>query len=308
MDGHLNKRSRVVGIHNLHPRREIAAHLRQSRLDAIRRVQRIGSGCLPDSESCGRFAIVAPLDIIELGAEFYTSNVLDLYNGPVRVGTNGNIRKLLRGFKKVLHDDGDIQVLPFYRRCSTELPCGNLYVVGSQGQDYIFDRQAVLGELVGIQPDSHRILGAETLDLTDPGDAGQHLLQAGLGIVLQIVFVHASVFGDQADDDQVIPRGFANCNAGALNHLGEAGHRELELVLHLGPRNVRISSRLEGQLKAGGASRITRAGKIQHVVKTRHLLLDDLGHAVFHCLRRRPRIEGLNGDGWRSNGWVLGNG
>ena len=50
------------------------------------------------------------------------------------------------------------------------------------------------------------------------------------------------------------------------------------------------------------------AGHVQHVVEPGHLLLDDLGHAVFHGLGRGPRVESGNGDGRRGDRRILGYG
>ena len=166
----------------------------------------------------------------------------------------------------------------------------------------------VIGQLVGIEPDAHGILGAEDLHLAHARHPRQDLLQVGLGIVSQVIAVHAAVFRDQAHDHQVVPGGFADLDPLALDHVGQARHGELEFVLHLGPGEVRIGSRGKGQLDAGSARRIAGGGHVQHLVEAGHLLLDDLRHAVFHGLRRGPGIKGGNGDGRRGDGGILGYG
>ena len=129
-----------------------------------------------------------------------------------------------------------------------------------------------------------------------------------MGIVPQVVPIHAPVFRDQAHDHQVVPGGLAHLDALALHHLRQARHGELELVLHLGPGQIRIGPRGKGQLDAGRAGRIAGGGQIQHLVEAGHLLLDDLRHAVFHRLRRGPRIKGGDGDGRRRDGRILRDG
>ena len=192
-------------------------------------------------------------DIIGFGPEFCPSHILDPHDGSIRVGAEGDDGKLLGCLKQALDDDGSVQTLPFHRRRATKLPGGHFHVVGLQRCDDILNCHLVIGQLVGVQPDAHRVLRAEFLDLADPGHACQHLLQVGLGIIPQIVAVHAVVFRDQAHNDQIIPRGFADHDARSLDHLRQTRHGELELVLHLGPSQVRIGSRFEGQFEAGRA-------------------------------------------------------
>ena len=93
-----------------------------------------------------------------------------------------------------------------------------------------------------------------------------------------------------------------------LHHIGQTRHGELELVLHLGPGEVRIGPRGKGELDPAGAGRIAGGGHVQQLVESGHLLLDDLDHAVFHGFGRGPGIKGVNGDGRRGDGRILGDG
>ncbi len=197
---------------------------------------------------------------------------------------------------------------PVHRRRPAELAGGDLHVVGLERRENVLHRQMVIGQLVGVQPDAHGILGAEVLHLAHARNARQDLLQVGLGVVPQVVAVHAAVFRDQAHDDQVVPGRLADRDPLALDHLGQAGHGELELVLHLGPGKVRIGPRGEGQLEPGASGRIAGGGQVEHLVEAGHLLLDDLGDAVLHGLGRGAGIGGLDVDRGRGDGRILGDG
>ena len=107
---------------------------------------------------------------------------------------------------------------------------------------------------------------------------------------------------------QIVPGGLADSDALTLHDLGQTRHGQLELVLHLRPGEVWIGPRCKGQLDAGSTGRIAGGGQINHLVETGHLLLDDLGDAVFHGLRRGPWIKGLNIDRWGCDRRVLGYG
>ena len=83
---------------------------------------------------------------------------------------------------------------------------------------------------------------------------------------------------------------------------------ELQLVLHLGPGEVRIGPRGEGELDPPGAGGIAGGGHVQQLVESGHLLFDDLDYAVLHGFGRGPGIKGVNGDGWGGDGRILGDG
>ena len=118
---------------------------------------------------------------------------------------------------------------------SRQLAGRDLHVVSLERGDHIVDRQGIVCQLVGIQPDTHGVLGAELFHLPHTGHPRDHLLQVRLGIVHQVVAVHAPVFRDQTDDHQIISGGLADRDPLALDHVGQARHGELELVLYLGP-------------------------------------------------------------------------
>ncbi len=109
----------------------------------------------------------------------------------------------------------------------------------------------IFGQLVGIQPDAHGILAAEFVHFPHPRHPRKHLLQAGLGIVPQVIPVHAPVFRNQADDQQVVSGGLAHLHPLLLHHLRQARHGQLELVLHLGPGQVRIGARAQTSAQRG---------------------------------------------------------
>jgi len=237
---------------------------------------------------------VIGIDVVGFGPQFGPPHVLDPHDGAVPIGVDRHVGKLLRSLQQVLHDDRSVQTLPFQGGRSAKLSGGNLDVIDPQRLDHVFERQAVAGELDGVQPHAHRVLRAERGHLAHAGNPGQDFFQVRLGVVAQIIPVHAAVFGDEPHDDQVIPRRFADLHAGALDHLRQAGHGQLQLVLHLGPGQIRVGPRLEGQLDAGRARGIAGPREIQHVVEARHLLLDDLRHAVLHRLGRGTGVETLD--------------
>ncbi len=253
-------------------------------------------------------AVVKHFAPVPLGAQLRPSHIAHPHDGAVRVDAQRDGGELLRGLEQVLDDNGSVQPLPFQRRHPAELAGGNLHVIGLQSLDDIFHGQTVISQFIRIEPDPHGILGGKGFHFTHPGHPRQHLLDVGLGVVRQVKFIHAAVFRGETDNDEPVPGGLADLDALALHHVGQTRHGELELVLHLGPSEVRIGPRSKGELDSPSAGRIAAGGHVQQLVKSGHLLLDDLHHAVFHGFGRGPGIEGVNGDGRRGDGRILGDG
>ncbi len=84
---------------------------------------------------------------------------------------------------------------------------------------------------------------AKSLHFTHTGHPGQHLLEVGLGVVRQILVIHAAVFGNQSHHHQIVTGGLADLDALLLHHFGKRCHGELQLILHLGPGEVRVGPR-----------------------------------------------------------------
>ena len=190
-------------------------------------------------------------DIVGFGPEFCPAHIFHPHDGPIRVGADGDCSKFFRCLEHALNNDAGIQALAFFRRRSAKLPGGHFHVVGLQCCDHILNRHLVISQLVGVQPDAHRILAAEFLYFSHPRHPRKNFFQGGLGIVPQVITIHASAFRDQAHNDQVVFRGLAHLHPLVLHHRRQARHGELKFVLHLGPGEIRIGPRGKGQLNAG---------------------------------------------------------
>ncbi len=140
------------------------------------------------------------------------------------MSANGDGGKLAGGLEQVLDDDGSIQTLAVQGRRPTELAGGDFHVVGPKGHDDVFNRQVVVRQLVGVEPDPHGILRTEVFHLAHPRHPRQHLLEVGLGIVSQVIPIHAAVFRNQANDDQPVASGFTDFDSLALNHVRQVCH------------------------------------------------------------------------------------
>ncbi|CSH33789.1 Uncharacterised protein [Shigella sonnei] len=77
-----------------------------------------------------------------------------------------------------------------------------------------------------------------------------------------------------------------------LNFLRQQRHRQLQFVLHLNLRDIRISTRLKGQGDLHGTRGVTVRGHVHQVIDTVHILFDNLCHRVLHCFRISAGVGG----------------
>ena len=297
-----------MGVHHLHPWREVQAQLFHGVFDGLGRIQGISSRGLSDSQTGGGHPVEVGQYIVAFGSNGRLSDITDPDRGTVRVNANRNSGEFFRSLQQVLDHDGRVQALALLGRRPSELAGRNFHVMDPERPDHIFKGEIEFRQFVGVDPDPHGVLGPETFDFTHARHPGQYLFDVRLGIVPQGISVHASIRRCQPDDHQVVPGGFADHDSLALNHVRQTRHGQLELVLDLGPGEVRIGPGDEGQLQARHARRGTHTGDVQQIVETGHLLFYDLGDRILNGLGRSSGIERLDGDGRRGNGRVLGNG
>jgi hypothetical protein len=78
-----------------------------------------------------------------------------------------------------------------------------------------------------------------------------------------------------------------------LNLLGQQRHGELQLVLHLHLRNIRVRGVVERECNRGVPRGLAGRGHVDQAVETLHVLLDDLRHRVLDHFRRGAGVQVL---------------
>ena len=215
-------------------------------------------------------------------------HVGDAHDRTVGVHAQRHRRELLGGLEQRLHQDRGVEPLPGNGRGAAELPGGDLHVVGANTGHHVGDGHAVLGQLVGVEPDPHGVTAAEGLSLAHTGHAREHVLDVGYEVVAQVDVGPCRIRGGQPDDHEEVARRLAHAETGLLHDFGQAGNGHLQLVLNLRPGQVRIGAGLEGQRQRRGARRVAGRLHVEQVIEAGHLLFDDLDHAVFDGLRQAP--------------------
>ena len=193
MDGGADKRCGVVGETHLNPFGEVGFQLGDALAHTQGGVQRIGPRRQIDPHAGRRLAGIVGLDAVVLGAQLHPGNVAEGHARAIAVGLDQNAAELLCGFQAGLRRDGGIELLPWYRRQTTQLADRDLSVLHFNGRDHIAHGELVLGQPGGIKPDAHGVLSTEQLSGANAGHTSDRILQIGGDEISQVGAVEATV-------------------------------------------------------------------------------------------------------------------
>jgi hypothetical protein len=213
----------------------------------------VGAAGEADAHAAGGLAVDEALDVEGLAGELDAGDVGEADLRAVGVDAEDDGGELVGGLQAGLGGDRGVELLAGDGRDAAELAGGDLGVLGLDRGADVEGGEAVGGELVGVEPDAHGVLGAEGLDLADAGDAGDRVLQGRDDIVGDVVAGHAAVGRDEGGDHQEVHGRLGDAHALALDLLGQLRHGELQLVLDLDLGDVGVGAGLEGDGDGGGA-------------------------------------------------------
>ncbi|MNN23196.1 hypothetical protein D3C81_1365840 [compost metagenome] len=295
----------VIREYRLHAFREEWLKLGDGLAQCLGGIQGVGPGRQFDRQTGSRFAVELGADGIVLAAKADGGNIAQTYLRAVTVDLEQDLFELLGGLQTGLADDRGIELGAGQGRQAAELTGGNLDVLRRDGGAHIDRGQLVLVQLGRIEPDTHRILGTEHLEVTDTGGPRDRVLHVGHDVVGQVVLGHAAIFRDQTDYQQEVLHRLGNTDTLLLHFLRQQRGRQVQLVLHLNLGSVGVGPLLEGRGDGHGAVGVTFRRDITQVVDTVELLLDHLNHGVLNRLCRSTRVGHGDGDRWRRNARVL---
>ena len=175
-------------------------------------------------------------------------------------------------------------------RHSADLARSNVDILVLDCSDDVARHELEALQLVRIDPHTHRILRTENVDVADPGDPRQVVLDVGCEPVRNIdvgCLVGRIV---DADDHQEVGRALRHCHALLLNNLRQAGDRRLDLILDLHLSDVGRDGLVEHRGNRDRAARTRGRAEIEQAVEPRQRLLDDLRDAAFERRRGGARI------------------
>src|SRR2546426_994121 len=160
----------------------------------------------------------------------------------VRIGAQQDIFKFRHRAQSgsPLHDH--VELLSFDGRLVSDLSNRHLGILVLNCTDDIAGGETKAVQLVRIDPNAHGVLGTEHVRFADARDAADRIENAGCDVISQGVFIEAVINRREREKHHEITRGFRHHDALLLHGLRQTGRGQLQFILHLNLRRVRVGS------------------------------------------------------------------
>ena len=305
LDRHLHEGAGVVGQRGLQLMGEARLQLGEPGLDRIGHRDRVGSLGQAHAHRRRGPALEAGHDVVVLAAQLDPRDIAQAHRAAVAGGLQHDLAELAHRLQLAARGDGHVELLARRRRQAADLAGGDLRVLRVDRAGDVRGHQPVGGQLRRVEPQPHRMAGAQGLHIAHAVDAADDIGQAGGDVVADLDVGGAVVGRVQRDDHQVVGAGLGDGDALVLHRLGQLRQRLLHLALHLHQRDIDIGAGIEGQRDAGLAGRGAGRGHRLQAVEALHALLDDLGDRILQRPGRGAGIGGADRDARRRDVRIL---
>ena len=195
MDRGFNCRCGVVDDLVIHVGRKERFRTLHRLVDRLGSLELVGAGQEVDGHRAARLAIQTPEGVIVLRAELGAPDVFDPDYLAGRTLAHDDVLELLSRDQAARSADGIGEQLVLRRRRGANFAGGGLEILLLHGRNDVRRGQAELGQLIGLEPDPHAIVGpAEKIHLRDPRDPQQLVAQVDAAVVDEEIGV-VGVFG-----------------------------------------------------------------------------------------------------------------
>ena len=262
-------------------------------LDVLDNGRSIRTGGLEDNHRHTRMPIHIITESVSQTAQLNIGDILEPQHFAVGIGSDHDILELLLGLQAPLIAHHILERLVAQL---AELAGRSLDILFGQRRRHVGRHQFVLGHHIGLEPDTHRVVGTHHHRIAHTGNT----LNLGHDVDVRIVFEEllvVPVVGTVKREDQQHTGLSLLGDDTDLRYLGRQETLRLgHTVLHVDGRHVGVDTLLE----VDGDRRITGigggGGHVIHVLHTVDLLLQRSDHAVQHSLGVRTGIGGIHPD------------
>ncbi len=310
VDAFLHELRRVVVDGMLETRRKFRGELLHRLPHTRRGRQGIRSRPLKDGDRDALATVEPAGHVVALGTEFDPADVGepdDLAAGHVAVATgrgraglsrlHDHVGKLVGRGESSGRVDRQLEIDAGRGWRLAQLPRRHLHVLLAESANHVDRRHAATGELVGIEPDPHRVVTASKEgDVADAVEPRQRVLHLEQRVVGEVELVVAAIGRDEIHAEQDAGGLLLRRHPLPLHLFGELGqcHRDPVLREHL--RLIDVGAERERDIDHALAVVGALRRQIEHVLDAVHFLFDRRGDSVGHHLRARARIESLDRD------------
>ena len=212
------------------------------------------------------------------------------------MGFHQNPFKLLGPTQAAAQGQHGIQLLSGGRGVLAQLARGQLDVLRSNRCGDVAGGDPKGLQLVGVQPNAHRVFGAKEVGLAHPLDPSQLIEHGGGGKAAQGHGALAVVLGGQDHKHQVIALRLGDGHAQAAHIVGQTCLDTLVSVLRLHRGDVDVGASLKRQGQRAGPQ-FGGGLHVEQAFDAVHFLLDERGHGLLDHLGRSARVGDVERDG-----------
>ena len=228
-----------------HVRREVFLRRLDNLLDIPDGLQRVGVVGQHDRETDGSLAVRRGLggNLQLTGRD--AGNVSETHEGAILSGLDDDALEILRRREAALHDACVLTFLRIRGGHHAHRAAGSLHVLVPDSVHHVGNRDIELGNLVRVQPDAHRVIGGEDVDVADAVYALDLVDQVNVEVVFDEIPVEAAVRRrNRADQRHVLGRFFRRDAVGS-DFGRKAGRCDGDVVLHQHRVHVAVGAQLE---------------------------------------------------------------
>ena len=288
----------VVGHAVIHARGEALLQLEHLLVDRVGGLESVCAGQLEDGHGDGRAAVVSHGGAVVRCGEFGAADVAEARHAAVIADVDDHVVEL-GGVGEAALDVHRVLELrgSFRQRRPANDAGGDLHVLLGHGVDDVVGGEASCGQLVGVEPEAHRVVAhAEDIDVADTRETRDLVLDLERGVVAEEDGVVRVIRRKQRDNERDVGRRFFDRDALALDLERELGLGDGHpiLHLHLGDIEIRAGGKGDGERHVAVVGRL--AGHVEHVLDAVDLLLQRRGHGLRDGQGIGAGIAGGDGD------------
>jgi hypothetical protein len=214
-----------------------------------------------------------------------------------RIGAHDDVREFSRIGEPARGVDLKLERRPGRRRRRADLAGGDLDVLLGDGVLNVERGHAEVGELVGVEPDAHRIAPfAEDLDVADAGQSLQLIDDLQIGVIRQRDLIDRTIGRGQIDDENEVRVLLLDRHAALIDDRRQRRSRLRNAVLDVDGGDIERVADVERDGDRRRAVVRARRRHVRHALDAVDLLLERRRHRVGDDLRACARIVGADDD------------
>ena len=259
---------------------EAALHLLERLADRRRHDEAVRARLLVDGDERRRLIVEPAVDDVLLQADARARDVADAHDrAAVLARAQDDLLVLLRVGERALRHHREAQLDRRGGRLLADLPGAEERVLGGDRVLDVAGRDLERGHAVRVHPDPHRLVrDAHDLRLAGALHALQRVEHVDVRVVRDVLGAVAGVLREDGDQHHDRRRLLLDVHAQLHHRRRQLRHREVDPVLHLHLRDVRVGVEREVDGQRHLPVRRARRRHVEHVVDAVDLRLDRRGH------------------------------